>query len=155
MPPLCDSGIRSERYTFASGTTPVAATCVTGAIRPIIDTASYGSTPTSPLIIDVPGETVSRFVPSAASCRSSSARLDDEIPTTAIIAAIPIAIPNADNHARSGRVRRPVAPTRSTSPGCIRADRSDFAEGSAGVAGSDRRGGRLRAEALRRESAST
>ena len=37
------------------------------------------------------------------------------MPTTAIIAAMPIAMPSADRNTRSGRARRPAPPTRSTS----------------------------------------
>ena len=44
-----------------------------------------------------------------------SAWLDDEMPTTAIIAAMPIAMPRADRTARVGRARRPVVPSRSRS----------------------------------------
>jgi len=55
---------------------------------------------------------------------SSSARDDDEMPTTATIAAIPIAIPSADRNARVGRVRNPTAPTFTTSPGHNRAGRN-------------------------------
>ena len=43
MPPVCAAGIRSVRYTLASATAPVAATAVTGPIRPIIATDSSGS----------------------------------------------------------------------------------------------------------------
>jgi hypothetical protein len=95
----------------------------TGAIRPTIDSESIGSSASPPVIVD-PGETLSRLVPSAASVRSSSAREDEEMPTTATIAAIPIAMPSADRKARIGRVRRPTAPTLSTSRGPSRAGRS-------------------------------
>jgi aminoglycoside phosphotransferase (APT) family kinase protein len=37
------------------------------------------------------------------------------MPTTATIAAMPMAMPSADRKARSGRVRSPAAPTRATS----------------------------------------
>ena len=43
------------------------------------------------------------------------------MPTTEIIAAMPIAMPSADRKTRSGRARRPAAPTRSTSAGRSRA----------------------------------
>jgi hypothetical protein len=58
-------------------------------------------------------------VPSASSLRSSSAWEDDEIPTTETIAAMPIAMPNDERKARSGRVRRPTAPTVRMSLGPI------------------------------------
>jgi hypothetical protein len=38
------------------------------------------------------------------------ARLDDDTPTTAVIAAMPIAMPSADRKTRSGRLRRPALP---------------------------------------------
>ncbi len=49
----------------------------------------------------VPGETVSRLVPSASIVASSLAWLEADTPTTATIAPIPIAIPSADSAARS------------------------------------------------------
>ena len=65
----------------------------------------------------LPGETVSRFVPSRSSDDRRSALLDSEIASTATIAAIPIAIPRPESAARSLRAERPTAPTRRTSRG--------------------------------------
>ncbi len=54
-----------------------------------------------------PGETVSRFVPRASISASRLACADAETPTTATMAAIPIAIPSAESAARSRRERIP------------------------------------------------
>jgi hypothetical protein len=43
------------------------------------------------------------------------------MPTTAIIAAMPMAMPSADRNTRSGLARRPAPPTRTTSAGLSRA----------------------------------
>ena len=61
--------------------------------------------------------TVSRFVPSASSWASRSARPDAEMPSTATSAAMPMAMPRAVSAVRSRRVRSPTAPARSTSRG--------------------------------------
>ena len=52
--------------------------------------------------------TVSRLVPSWAISASSPAWEEADRPSTATIAATPIAIPSADRPARSLRVRRPT-----------------------------------------------
>src|SRR3954471_21054368 len=70
---------------------------------------------------DCPGDTVSRLVPRAASRRLRSAVLDEEMPTTPTMAAIPMAMPSADRKTRMGRDRSPEPPTRATSAGPIRA----------------------------------
>jgi hypothetical protein len=83
-------------------------------MREIIAGAVAGSVADPPLR-ESPGATVSRFVPSAASWASRSARLDDEMPATLVMAAMPMAIPSADRNTRIGRVRKPTAPTAMTS----------------------------------------
>ncbi|GAA0952094.1 hypothetical protein GCM10009554_54640 [Kribbella koreensis] len=87
----------------------------TGPIRRTIPSAANGNSAASP-VNRVPGATVSKLVPNASNVSSSSAREEAEIPTTLTIAAIPIAIPNADKNARPGRVRNPTPPTRTKSP---------------------------------------
>ena len=62
-----------------------------------------------------PAVAVSRLVPSESSWAESWARLEAEMPTTEIMAAIPMAIPRADRKARVGRALMPVPPRRSTS----------------------------------------
>ena len=54
-------------------------------------------------------------VPSPSSWASTSARLDAEIPTTATIAAMPMAMPRAVSAVRDRRARRPTVPTRARS----------------------------------------
>ena len=62
-----------------------------------------------------PAVAVSRFVPRESSWAASWARLEAEMPTTEIMAAIPMAMPRADRKARVGRALMPVPPRRSTS----------------------------------------
>ena len=69
----------------------------------------------------VPGETVSRFVPSASISAIRFACAEEETPTTATIAPMPIAIPSAESAARSLRVRRPCSATPNSSRGGSRA----------------------------------
>ena len=82
-----------------------------------------------------PGWTVSRLVPSAAISAFSPAAEDEDRPSTATIAATPIAMPSADSAARSLRVRRPTLASRARS-----AARSRAAVGAARPAGRARRG---------------
>ena len=86
----------------------------------IIGTAVSGRTSLAPKNV-VPGATVSRFVPRLSIVATSFAWLEDETPTTATIAPIPIAIPSADSPARSRRVRSPCSATPSSSRGGRRA----------------------------------
>ncbi len=106
MPPDSISGTWSLRYTDASGTTPVAEVSSTGPIRSIIGSASSGSCEASPNT-DWPGAVVSRLVPSASRRRFRSSELEAEMPTTATIAAIPMAMPIAESVTRSGLDRSP------------------------------------------------
>jgi len=62
-----------------------------------------------------PGWTVSRLVPSAAISAFSPAADEEDSPSTATIAATPIAMPSADRPARSLRVRRPTTASRARS----------------------------------------
>jgi hypothetical protein len=91
-------------------------TCWTASMRRIIGTAVVGSSAFSPVRL-CPGVTVSRLVPSRSSSASSCALLDWEMPSTATMAAMPMAIPRADSAARSRRVRRPVPATPRRSRG--------------------------------------
>ena len=86
-----------------------------------------------------PAPAVSRFVPRRSIWASRSAWLEAEMPSTATIEAIPIAMPTADSAARRRRVRRPMLPTASTSRGSRRL--------GAGAGGG--RGSGLRARAAR------
>src|SRR5580704_3682201 len=61
--------------------------------------------------------TVSRFVPSWLISASSPWEDDDDRPSTATIAATPMAMPRADSAARSRRVRSPTLATRARSAG--------------------------------------
>jgi hypothetical protein len=71
---------------------------------------------TSLLPVNVwPAVTVSRLVPSASIVASRLAWAEDDTPTTATIAPIPIAIPSAESAARSRRVRSPCSATPSSS----------------------------------------
>src|SRR6266536_1240491 len=62
MPPDCGAGILLVRYTFATGSRPIAVTDSTWPIRPIIATDVSGSVACSPNRV-LPGATVSRLVP--------------------------------------------------------------------------------------------
>ena len=61
---------------------------------------------------------VSRLVPRRSSEDSRSLRDDSEMPRTATIAAMPMAMPSADSAARRRRLRSPTDATRKRSPGC-------------------------------------
>ena len=82
--------------------------------------AASGSSAMSPLK-PCPFCTVSRLVPSWAISASSPAWEEADRPSTATIAATPIAIPSADRPARSLRVRRPTLASRARSAGRSRA----------------------------------
>src|ERR1700685_1838299 len=84
----------------------------------IIAWAVSGSTSLLPKNV-VPGVTVSRFVPSESISESRFAWLEDDTPTTATIAPIPIAIPSAERAARSRRWRSPWTATENSSCGGI------------------------------------
>ena len=115
MPLVSYDGMRSVRRTVAS-TSATAAAPSTGARRRTMAGASAGNFDWSPST-DWPGVTSSRLVPSRSSRPSRSARLDAEMPSTATIAAMPMAIPTAVRIARPLRVRSPVRPTAATSTG--------------------------------------
>ncbi len=115
MPPVTAFGIRSVRLIVVS-TVPVAEAVRTGPMRRTMPSASTGSLASSPNIV-CPGATVSRLVPSRSSWRSNCSREEDEMPSTAIMVAMPMAMPSADRTTRAGRVRSPAAPVRNTSDG--------------------------------------
>ena len=102
------------------------AASVTGPMRSAVSRADSGSVVDSPNRV-WPGATRSMSVPRASSSASRSARLDAEIPTTATIAAMPMAIPSAVSAVRSGRDRSPIVPTRSRSRPCMPARREPSA----------------------------
>ena len=83
------AGISGLRYTFAD-IVLVYCTYVTGSIRPIMPGAALGSWAVWPNTV-CPLVTVSRFVPSLLISASSPAWEDAESPSTAPIAATPIA----------------------------------------------------------------
>ena len=65
---------------------------------------------------DWPAETWRRFVPRASSSASRSARLEAEMPTTATMAAMPMAMPIAVSRVRPRLPRRPSVPVARASP---------------------------------------
>src|ERR1700685_3385690 len=85
-------------------------------MRAIIAGATRGSWAVLPAKL-WPLVTVSRFVPSLSISASSPAWLEADRPSTATIAATPIAIPSAESPARTRRVRSPTLATRARSPG--------------------------------------
>ena len=88
----------------------------------------------------VPGVAVSRLVPSASISARSWAWLEDDTPTTATIAPIPMAIPSADSAARSRRVRSPWSAAPNSSRAGSRAAGTLAAGGGDGGGGAARRG---------------
>src|SRR5215475_7312430 len=98
-------------------------------MRAIIPGAVLGSSAVPPNRV-CPLVTVSRLVPSLAIWASSPAEEEADRPSTATIAATPMAMPVADRAARSLRVRSPTLATRARSAG-----RSRPAEGRGGPAG--------------------
>ena len=82
--------------------------------------ASLGNSAVPPVRV-CPFCAVSRLVPSLAISASSPAWEDWDRPSTAVIAATPIAIPRADNAARSFLVRNPTLASRARSAARSRA----------------------------------
>src|ERR1700689_1765161 len=107
------AGISGVRYTLPS-TLPVSATFSTGLMRAIIAGATSGSSAVLPAKL-WPLVTVRRFVPRRSISDSSPAWLEEDRPSTATIAATPIAIPSAESPARMRRVRSPTLATRARS----------------------------------------
>ena len=105
IPPVTSSSMRSVRRTVAS-TPVIPAVIVTGPMRAATSRADSGNVVESPDIV-WPGCTRKRSVPRASMRAMTSARLDDEMPTTATIAAIPMAIPSAVSSVRNRRERKP------------------------------------------------
>jgi hypothetical protein len=118
MPPVSSSGIRSVRRTLAE-TCVVAAAVSTAAIPRIAAGALLGRVASSPKKLS-PGATVSRFVPSRSRRSSKFVFEDCEMPSTATIEAIPIAMPSAESAARRRRVRSPIEASRTRSRGSSR-----------------------------------
>ena len=85
-------------------------------MRPIMPGAASGSGTDWPLKF-WPVVTSSRLVPSWLISASSPAWLEEESPSTATIAATPIAIPSAESAERRRRVRTPMLASRARSPG--------------------------------------
>ena len=112
-------GMRGLRKVLAFDTAPVYWTSVTGPMRPIIPGASVGSSAVWPKSV-WPLVTVSRFVPSLLISANSPACEEAESPSTATIAATPMAMPSAERPARSLRVRSPMLASlaRSAGPRC-------------------------------------
>ena len=79
-----------------------------------------GSSAVWPVMV-CPLVAVSRLVPSLAISASSPAWEEAARPSTATIAATPIAMPSADSAARSLRVRSPMLASPARSPGRSRA----------------------------------
>src|SRR5262252_2396564 len=107
-------GTSGLRKAFTLVTVPVSSTWVTPGNRVIIPGAMTGSSAVPPVIV-WPFCTVSRLVPSLAISASRPACEEADRPSTAVIAATPIAIPSADRLARSLRVRSPTAASRAMS----------------------------------------
>jgi hypothetical protein len=101
-------------------------------MRPAVSRASSGSVVSSPNA-DWPGAARSMPVPSESISANRSALLDDEMPTTATIAAMPMAMPSAVRLVRSRRLRSPIVPARSTSIGRIRLPPTERAEPTGGA----------------------
>ncbi len=115
MPPVSSSLTRSLRRTVAS-TRVVCVTDSTGPMRAAITRASSGTSdpvPSTP----PPGVTRSKLVPSRSRVAIRSARPDAEMPITATMAAIPMAMPIAVSTARAGRAASPRMPSPSKSLG--------------------------------------
>jgi hypothetical protein len=90
---------------------PAWATCSTDSIRDTLAGAASGNCAAWPVKV-CPLVAVNRFVPRRSISANSPAWEEEESPSTATIAAVPIAIPSADSAARSGRVRSPMLATR-------------------------------------------
>src|SRR5271165_3114360 len=119
MPLVSAASMKALRRAVTPDTlVTVAAERTLRRLRTLLTEAS-GSLAASPRKVS-PGLTVSRLVPSSLSSATSPALLESEMPSTATIAAMPIATPSADSAARRRRVRRPTLATRSTSAGSRR-----------------------------------
>lgn len=116
IPPVSSLGIFSVRRTDCLRS-PVAPTSWTPSMRPTMPGAALGSFTSCPLNMLSPGFATSMLVPSASNWRINCAWLEAEIPTTAIIVAMPMAIPRAESTTRTGRLRSPAEPTCRTSRG--------------------------------------
>lgn len=103
-------GTRSFLRAFAE-ILPVALADDTAPIRLAIGTAVSGSFASWPKK-SWPGAAVRRLVPSLDILSCRAAALEAGMPTTATTAAMPMAMPSADNTARIGRVRIPKNPRR-------------------------------------------
>src|SRR6516165_580318 len=114
------AGISGLRKAFALFTVPVSCTWVTPGSLVIIPGAATGNCAVPPVRV-WPFCTVSRLVPSLAISASNPAWEEADNPSTAVIAATPIAIPRADRLARSLRVHSPTAASRAVSTGRNRA----------------------------------
>src|SRR5215468_1188186 len=110
------AGISGLRKTLTLLTVLVSWTEVTPFSCPIIAGAALGSSAVPPVRL-CPFCAVSRLVPSLLISASSPACEEADRPSTATIAATPIAIPSADREARSLRVRSPTAARRARSAG--------------------------------------
>ena len=126
-------GISGLRKAFTLFTAPVSCTWVTPGNRVIIPGAVTGSSAVPPVMV-WPFCTVRRLVPSRAISASNPAWEEADRPSTAVIAATPIAIPRADRLARSLRVRNPTAASRAMSVGRNRAAAGGGAVGGVGAA---------------------
>ena len=107
------------RKALAPLTAPVLCTCCTPLIRPIMAGAVVGSSAVAPVRL-WPLLTVSRLVPSWLISSSRPAWEEADRPSTATMAATPMAIPSADSPARSFRVRSPTVESRARSESCSR-----------------------------------
>ena len=114
IPPVRDTSTLSVRRTVTFPTTRVAAADSTGPMRRIIAGAVVGRVLASPNT-ELPGSTCNRLVPNSSSSARRSALLDAEMPTTATMAAIPMAMPRAVRTVRARLARSPPVPTASTS----------------------------------------
>ena len=113
-PLVSTDGMYGVRKALTPLTVPVLCTCCTPLIRPIMAGAVVGSSAVPPVRL-WPLLTVSRLVPSWLISASRPAWEDADRPSTATMAATPIAIPSADSPARSFRVRSPTVESRARS----------------------------------------
>jgi hypothetical protein len=126
-------GISGLRKAFTLFTVPVSCTWMTPGNRAIIPGAATGNSAVPPVMV-WPFCTVSRLVPSLAISASNPAWEEADRPSTAVIAATPIAMPSADKPARSLRVRSPTAAKRAISAGRNRAAAGGGVAGGVGAA---------------------
>ncbi len=116
MPPVSESETYGDRRMVALTVVIPLAVC-TGPMRLIMTTESSPSAAVLPGVKEVPACTSRRFVPSRSRRRDRSAWLDDEMPSTATRAAMPMAMPVAVSAVRSLRDRSPTVPTLTASRG--------------------------------------